>query len=101
LDFGGRGVYFGLSTTANKYYIYESEENWTTWRNLKTERADQIDTLSIYQIGRNVSVFLNGVFLSTFTKLKKPESGPISIRFKANFKTGGRIHFQKLSIWEF
>jgi len=101
LDFGGRDVYFGLKTTANEYYIYESEEHWTTWRKLNTERADQIDTLSIYQIGRNVSVFLNGVCLSTFTKLKKAEPGSISISFKANFKTGGQIHFQKLSIWEF
>jgi len=101
LDFGGRGVYFGLHTKINGYYIYESEENWTTWRRLKSERADQIDTLSIYQKGRNVSVFLNGDFLSTFTKLKKAEPGPISISFKADYKTGGRIHFQKLSIWEF
>ncbi len=101
IDFEGRDVWFGLSTTVNKYYIYESEENWTTWRDLNVQKDGQINTLSIYQKGRNVSVYLNGKFVSSFVKLKMPKPGPISIGFKANPKTGGRIHFQKLSIWEF
>ena len=100
LELYGRGVCFAIDALSDRYYIYESEENWPTWRKLEVGREPDINTLAIYQKGRKVSAFLNGNYVDSFTKFKKAEPGPIGIRFKANPKIGGRIHFQKLSVWE-
>ena len=100
LELKGLGVWFAIDASVGWYYMYESEENWTTWRPLTVARGRDINTLAIYQIGREVSGFLNGNYVATLRKLKKPGLGPVGVCFKANPKTGGRIHFQKLSIWE-
>jgi len=101
LEFQGRDVWFAIHTTEKIYFIYESEENWTHWRELKVERQPYINHLAIYQNGRDVSVFLNGRHVETFMKYREAASGPIGVGFKADPKTGGRIHFQKLCVWEF
>lgn len=100
LELQGRGVWFAIDTSKNLYFVYESEENWTTWRELNASREPNINTLLIDQNNRTVKVFLNGSYVTTFTKLKESEPGPIGICFKANPQTGGRIQFQKLAIWE-
>jgi len=100
LELQGRGVWFAVDAFSKLYFVYESEENWTTWRELKVGREPNINTLILDQNKRTVTVFLNGDYVTTFTKLKESEPGPIGICFKANPQTGGRIQFQKLSIWE-
>ena len=101
LELQGRDVWFAIDAALDSYFVFESEENWTIWRKLKVERKPDINTLLIYQNGRVLQTFLNGNYVDTLTKLKKPEPGPIGICFKADPQRGGRIHFQKLSIWEF
>lgn len=101
LELKGLGVFFGIFASSNLYFIWESEENWTNAQRLTTQRHPEINALEIYQVGRDVSGFLNGKYLTTLRKLKTPEPGPISICFKADPKRGGRVHFQKLSIWEY
>jgi hypothetical protein len=100
LEFQGRDIWFAIDVSRNGYFIWESEENWTTWRELKVERQPYNNTLAIHQNGRKVAVFLNGHHVETFTKFKEAGPGPIGVGFKADPKTGGRINFQKLSIWE-
>ena len=100
LELKGRDVWFAIHASGNAYFIWESEENWTTWRELKIKRQPNNNTLAIHQNGRKVAAFLNGHHLETFTKFKEAGPGPVGIDFKANPKTGGRINFQKLSIWE-
>ncbi|HOI74727.1 MAG TPA: hypothetical protein PLO63_11345 [Syntrophales bacterium] len=101
LELQGIGVWFAINTSQNLYFVYESEENWTTWRKLTIERDPNINSLIIDQNGRNVKVFLNGLYVTTFIKSKEPVPGPVGICFKASPQTGGLIQFQKLSIGEF
>lgn len=101
LEFQGRDVWFAIDAIQNAYFVYESEENWTHWRSLNVIRQPNINNFGIYQNGRSVSVFLNGQYVASFTKFKEPEAGPIGVGFKAYPSTGGKIHFQRLSVWEF
>jgi hypothetical protein len=100
MELEGRGVWFAIDSSTKYYFIYESEDNWTTWRKLNVENHEDINTLMIYQNGRVVEAYLNGHYVATFNKLRKADIGHIGVGFKANPQTGGRIHFQKLSIWE-
>jgi hypothetical protein len=101
LELIGRGVCFAVDATWTKFFIYESEENWTNWRFIKVEKEQPINTLSIDQRGRIVRAFINNKYVGSLTLLRKPPKGPIGIRLKGNALLGGRLHFQKLSLWEF
>jgi hypothetical protein len=99
LELGGEGIWFGVDPAWRGYFIWESEENWTTWRSLQVERQPDINTLSFEQKGRKIYAFVNNNYITTFTKLREAQPGPIGVRIKAD-PAGGQITFQKLSIWE-
>jgi hypothetical protein len=101
LELSGCGVVFGINASANRFFVYESEAHWTLWQPLKVERSHEINELAIYQKGREVSAFLNGNHVTTFTKYKEAKPGHITVQFKADPQIGGLIHFQKLTVWEF
>jgi len=87
----------------NEFFIWESEQLQEGWYpiKIKSEKHPVINTLGVYQKGRNVSIYVNGELVREFVKIKEPSPCPIGVHLKANPQTGGKMHFQSFAVWEF
>lgn len=101
LELVGRSVYFLVDFKFSNYMIYSSENNQTGWQPLRVKADSRMNSLGIYQKGRQVDVFLNSIYVDSFLIWNEPTPGKIGISFKANPTTGGNAEFQKLAVWEF
>jgi hypothetical protein len=101
LELVGRRVYFMVDFKFVSYMIYGSETNQTGWQPLRVKVDSRMNTLGLCQNGRQVSVFLNSVYVDSFVIWDEPTPGSIGLFFKADPRAGGTAEFQKLAVWEF
>jgi len=66
--------------------------------NVKTELG--FNTLGVYQNGGEIRVYVNDTFVDSFTKLTEPKQSSVGVKLKADPKTGGKIYFRDLTVWE-
>ena len=85
------------------FFIWESEQSQKGWFpiNIKQKIHPHTNTVSVYQNGKNVSVFINNEFVGDFIRQKPPSQGQVGIGIKANKNTGGKMFFQSFAVWEF
>jgi hypothetical protein len=94
-------VYFLVDSSCQGYFIWEVEPlKQTGWRPLNVRAELGFNTLSVYQNGKDICVWVNDIYVDSFTKLKEPKRSPVCVKLKANAKTGGTIYFRDLEVWE-
>lgn len=101
MDLIGKNICVCVDPTWRKYFIWESEQSQVAWRGINVQLHESMNTLAVYQKGRDVSVFINNEYVAHFETLKTPSAGPVGIQIKANRQKGGKLYFRDLSIWEF
>ena len=102
MDFIGRDIWIGISPDWKAFYIWETEQLQNTWAVKQVERLT-INTLAIYQQGKDISVFINNnpAPVATYTKKYLPKPGPVGIQLKANQLRGGKMVFRDFSVWDY
>jgi len=101
LELVGIGIYFIISCSNDQYDIWESDPlSQTGWRPLRVTMNQGFNTFSMRQAGKSISVWVNDSPVDTFMKEKETTVGPVGIKLKANFKTGGKTYFKDLTVWE-
>lgn len=100
MDLIGDNVCICIDPTWNKYFIWESQTSQVVWQDINIAKPGIINTLGIYQKGRDVFIYINNSFITSFKKISSPVSGKVGIQLKADHR-GGRMHFDNLTVWEF
>jgi hypothetical protein len=102
MDFMG-DISVCISPQWDAFFIWESEQSQKGWLpiRIKASKHPLINTLGVYQKGRNVSVYINNEFVGEFIKLKDAASDSVGVHIKANRETGGKMIFQSFAIWEY
>ncbi len=86
MDFMGRDIWVVVAPGWNGYLIYETEQLQTSWRPIRVKTDPVLNTLGIYQKGRNVSIFINNQYVDSYTKAIPPQAGTIHYCSKSQQK---------------
>lgn len=101
LEIRGLAIWFLLDANADRYMIYNSEENQTYWKILPTSKDPHWNTIGIHQVGRQINAFLNSVYVDSFKLWNTPDRGKVGVYFKADPRIGGKAQFQRLAVYEY
>lgn len=101
LELQGRDVWFLVDSTYEHYMIWNTDGNQTPWLPIRVKIDHKMNTLGIYQIGRQAHVFLNSTYVDSFQLWNEPSLGRVGVYIKADAKSGGEAEFERLAVWEF
>jgi hypothetical protein len=102
MDIIGRDIWVGISPDWAASYIWETEQLQNTWA-VKNITRLTINTLAVYQQGKDIFVYINNGSkpIATYTKKSAPQPGPVGIQLKANQLRGGKMVFRDFSVWDY